>query len=49
MTKKDWNLMYTLGNTGRIVGDADNPQARKSALEGAALPCRSIWSIASLA
>lgn len=34
-TTKVWNLMYALGNTERVVGDASNPQARASALEGA--------------
>ncbi len=34
-TTKVWNLMYALGNTSRIVGDASNPQARASALESA--------------
>lgn len=35
-TNKVWNLMYVLGNTDRIVGDANNPRARASAQEGAA-------------
>lgn len=36
MATKIWNLMYALGNTGRVTGDAANPQTRKSALDGAA-------------
>lgn len=32
-----WNLMYVLGNTGRVTGDADNPQRRSKALDGAAV------------
>ena len=35
MATKIWNLMYALGNTSRVIGDASNPQARKSALSGA--------------
>ncbi|HDR9497165.1 TPA: hypothetical protein QDC06_000357 [Burkholderia cepacia] len=34
-TTKVWNLTYALGNTSRVVGDASNPRARASALEGA--------------
>lgn len=30
-----WNLMYVLGNTSRVVGDAANPQDRTGALSGA--------------
>lgn len=35
MATKIWNLMYALGNTGRVTGDASNPQSRKNALSGA--------------
>ncbi|MBN3776947.1 hypothetical protein G3O06_05100 [Burkholderia sp. Ac-20345] len=42
---KVWNLMYALGNTGRIVGDSDNPQARKTALEGAAVVDKNGWRV----
>lgn len=45
MTTKVWNLMYALGNTMRIVGDASNPQTRKSALEGAAVIERNGWKV----
>ena len=45
MTTKVWNLMYALGNTRRIVGDAANPQTRKSALEGAAVIEKNGWRV----
>lgn len=45
MTTKVWNLMYALGNTKRIVGDAGNPQTRKSALEGAAVIEKNGWRV----
>lgn len=43
MTTKVWNLMYALGNTGRVVGDSNNPHARKSALDGAATITKNGW------
>lgn len=45
MSTKVWNLMYALGNTDRVVGDAGNPQARKSALEGAAVIDKNGWRV----
>ena len=40
-----WNLMYALGNTGRIVGDAANPQDRAGALGGAATISGNGWRV----
>lgn len=37
--------MYEVGNTGRIVGDSDNPQSRKKALEGAATIDQNGWRV----
>lgn len=45
MTTKVWNLMYALGNTGRVMGDAENPQSRKAALDGAAVIERNGWRV----
>lgn len=45
MTTKVWNLMYAMGNTDRIVGDAGNPQSRKSALERAAVIEKNGWRV----
>ncbi|WP_432263348.1 hypothetical protein [Cupriavidus sp. TMH.W2] len=45
MTTKVWNLMYAVGNTGWIVGDASNPQQRKSALEGASVIDKNGWRV----
>lgn len=46
MTKNDiWNLMYALGNTGRITGDAANPQARGKALAGADIVTKNGWRV----
>jgi len=45
MSTKVWNLMYALGNTDRVVGDAGNPQARRSALEGAAVIDKNGWRV----
>lgn len=45
MTTKVWNLMYALGNTARIMGDAGNPHSRKSALEGAAVIEKNGWRV----
>lgn len=45
MTTKVWNLMYEAGNTGQIYGDAGNPQARKSALDGAATIDKNGWRV----
>lgn len=45
MTNKVWNLMYVLGNTTRIIGSADNPQARKTALAGAAIVNANGWRV----
>lgn len=40
-----WNLMYVIGNTGRIVGDAANPQDRTGALAGAATVACNGWRV----
>lgn len=45
MTTKVWNLMYALGNTRKVVGDSDNPQSRRSALEGAATIDKNGWRV----
>jgi hypothetical protein len=45
MTTKVWNLMYALGTTERIMGDSENPQSRKSALEGAAVIEKNGWRV----
>lgn len=45
MTTKVWNLMFALGNTGRIMGEAGNPQNRKSALAGAAVIGKNGWRV----
>lgn len=37
--------MYVLGNTTRIVGASDNPQARKTALDGAAIINANGWRV----
>lgn len=45
MSTKVWNLMYAVGNTGKIVGDSDNPQVRKLALNGAAIIEKNGWRV----
>ncbi|MFK4705929.1 hypothetical protein ABIC83_002768 [Roseateles asaccharophilus] len=45
MTTKVWNLMYALGSTARVVGDADNPQSRASALKGASVIEKNGWRV----
>jgi nitrogen fixation/metabolism regulation signal transduction histidine kinase len=45
MTTKVWNLMYALGNTGRVMGDAGNPQIRSKALNGAAVIDQNGWRV----
>lgn len=45
MSTKVWNVMYVLGNTARIVGDAGNPQARQSALHLAAVVDKNGWRV----
>lgn len=45
MNTKVWNLMYEVGNTGRIVGDAGNPQMRAIALEGAEKVAEFGWRV----
>jgi len=45
MSTKVWNLMYALGNTEQVVGDASNPQERKSALEGATVIDKNGWRV----
>lgn len=35
MGTRVWNLMYVLGNTGRVVSNADNPMRKSAALEDA--------------
>ncbi|WP_137917147.1 hypothetical protein [Hydrogenophaga sp. 2FB] len=45
MTTKVWNLMYAVGNTGRIFGDAGNPQVRASALDGAETVSKNGWRV----
>lgn len=38
-----WNLIYVLGNTGRVTGAAENPQRRAKALDGAAAVTKNGW------
>lgn len=45
VSTKVWNLMYRLGATERVVGDAGNPHTRKSALEGADTITRNGWRV----
>jgi len=45
MTTKVWNLKYYLGNSERVLGDAGNPQSRKSALAGAATIEKNGWAV----
>ena len=45
MSVKVWNLMYEAGRTGRVIGDAENPQRRASALQGAATIERNGWRV----
>ena len=45
MSTKVWNLFYRLGTTERLVGDAGNPQTRKSALEGAETITKNGWRV----
>lgn len=45
MGKKIWNLMYRVGSTARVIGSADNPQTRKSALEGADTITKNRWCV----
>jgi len=45
MSTKVWNLMYEAGTTGRVIGDAENPQRRASALQGAATIERNSWRV----
>lgn len=45
MSTKVWNLMYALGNTEKIVGDSENPQTRKRALEGAETITTNGWRV----
>ncbi len=40
-----WKLMYALGNTTRVVGDAANPQDRTGALGGAATIAGNGWRV----
>lgn len=40
-----WNLMYVLGNTGRVVSDAANPQDRAGALSGAETVAGNGWRV----
>ena len=42
---KVWNLMYRQGNTGRVIGDADNPQSRRSAHDGAETITKNGWRV----
>lgn len=44
-TNRVWNLMYAVGNTGRIAGDAANPQDRAGALSGAATIAGNGWRV----
>lgn len=37
--------MFALGNTSKVVGDSDNPQSRKSALEGAGTIDKNAWRV----
>ena len=45
MNTKVWNLIYRLGTTERVVGDAGNPNTRKSALEGAETITKNGWRV----
>lgn len=45
MSKNVWNLMYRLGTMDRVIGSADNPQSRKSALEGAETITKNGWRV----
>lgn len=45
MSTKVWNLMYKLGNSTRIVGDAGNPQTRKAAMDGALAVEKNGWQV----
>ena len=38
-----WNLMYIAGNTGRLIGDANNPQRRAVAIKGAGVVAGNGW------
>lgn len=40
-----WNLMYALGNTGRMTGDAGNPQRRGQAISGAKKIAENGWRV----
>ena len=40
-----WNLMYVLGNTGRVTGDAANPQEKVGALSGAEHVSTNGWRV----
>lgn len=42
---KVWNLMCEAGRTGRVIGDAENPQRRASALQCAATIERNGWRV----
>lgn len=44
-TNRIWNLMYALGNTSRVVGDAANPQDRTGALSGAEHVAKNGWRV----
>jgi hypothetical protein len=45
MAAKVWKLMYVVGNTNRVISDAENPQTRKSALGGAAVIENNGWRV----
>lgn len=45
MNTKVWNLMYALGNTGKITGDSANPQRRSDAIAGAREISKNGWTV----
>lgn len=40
-----WNLVYVLGNTPRVVGDAANPQDRSGSINGAEHVAKNGWRV----
>ena len=45
MKQAVWNLFYEVGNTGRVVSDASNPQRRTVVLEGARVVSANGWRV----
>lgn len=42
-TNRVWNLIYVLGNTGRLTHNAGNPQTRKRVIESAEVIAKNGW------